>query len=293
MTDTVDVTAQERGAAWKAIGIFMALMLALSAVFDTLMAQRGAMSLLLVTGIMWSSGIAAILTCLLLRRPIASLPWRWGAWRWNWLAWALPIGYGLVMYVPVWLLGLGGSGFPNAETLADFSSQIVSGDVNIAAVVFCVILMGTLGVVASAARALGEEIGWRGFLIWEMRKVMPFWAVGLLSGLIWAVWHWPGILFTDYNAGTGNFVLQMALFTLSIVPMGIVYAYLAFRSGSLWPAVILHAAHNLFLQRIFTPLTVEGDGTHLYIDEFGILLPVVSVLLAAYFHWRARKDGIA
>lgn len=293
MTDTVDVTAQERGAAWKAIGIFMALMLALSAVFDTLMAQRGAMSLLLVTGIMWSPGIAAILTCLLLRRPIASLPWRWGAWRWNWLAWALPIGYGLVMYVPVWLLGLGGSGFPNAETLADFSSQIVSGDVNIAAVVFCVILMGTLGVVASAARALGEEIGWRGFLIWEMRKVMPFWAVGLLSGLIWAVWHWPGILFTDYNAGTGNFVLQMALFTLSIVPMGIVYAYLAFRSGSLWPAVILHAAHNLFLQRIFTPLTVEGDGTHLYIDEFGILLPVVSVLLAAYFHWRARKDGIA
>jgi uncharacterized protein len=293
MTDTLDVTAQERGAAWKAIGIFMALMLALSAVFDTLMAQRGAMSLLLVTGIMWSPGIAAILTCLVLKRPIASLPWRWGEWRWNWLAWALPIGYGLAMYVPVWALGLGGSGFPKAETLADFSSQIVSGDTNMAAVVFCVILMGTLGVVASAARALGEEIGWRGFLVWEMRKVMPFWAVGLVSGLIWAVWHWPGILFTDYNAGTGNFVLQMALFTLSIVPMGIVYAYLAFRSGSLWPAVILHASHNLFLQRIFTPLTAEGEGTHFYIDEFGILLPIVSVLLAVYFYWRAKKDGIA
>ncbi|KCZ94440.1 CPBP family intramembrane glutamic endopeptidase [Hyphomonas johnsonii] len=283
----------DRRAAWKAIAIFMALMLALSAVFDTLMAQRGGMSLLLVSGIMWSPGIAALLTCLILKRPIASLPWRWGEWRWNWLAWALPIGYGLVMYVPVWGLGLGGSGFPNAETLADFSSQIVSGETNIAAVVFCVVLMGTLGVVASAARALGEEIGWRGFLVWEMRKVMPFWAVGLLSGLIWAVWHWPGILFTDYNAGTGNFTLQMVLFTLSIVPMGIVYAYLAFRSNSLWPAVILHASHNLFLQRIFTPLTVEGEGTHMYIDEFGILLPIVSVVLAAYFYWRARRDGIA
>jgi uncharacterized protein len=287
------MTQDERGAAWKAIGIFMVLMLALSAVFDTLMAQRGAMSLLLVSGVMWSPGIAAMLTCLILKRPIASLPWRWGEWRWNWLAWALPIGYGLVMYVPVWVLGLGGSGFPNAETLADFSSQIVSGDMNMLAVVFCVILMGTLGVVASAARAMGEEIGWRGFLVWEMRKVMPFWAVGLLSGLIWAVWHWPGILFTDYNAGTGSFVLQMALFTVSIVPMGIVYAYLAFRSGSLWPAVILHASHNLFLQRIFTPLTVDGEGTHFYIDEFGILLPIMSVALAAYFYWRAKKDGIA
>jgi uncharacterized protein len=271
----------------------MVLMLALSAVFDTLMAQRGAMSLLLVSGIMWSPGIAAILTCLILRRPIASLPWRWGEWRWNWLAWALPIGYGLVMYVPVWALGLGGSGFPNAETLADFSSQIVTGDTNTSAVVFCVILMGTLGVVASAARAMGEEIGWRGFLVWEMRKVMPFWAVGLLSGLIWAMWHWPGILFTDYNAGGGNLVLQMALFTLSIAPTGIIYAYLAFRSGSLWPAVILHASHNLFLQRVFTPLTVPGDTTGFYIDEFGILLPVVSVAMAVFFYWRARKDGIA
>jgi uncharacterized protein len=246
-----------------------------------------------VSGIMWSPGIAAILTCLILRRPIASLPWRWGEWRWNWLAWALPIGYGLVMYVPVWALGLGGSGFPNAETLADFSSQIVTGDTNTSAVVFCVILMGTLGVVASAARAMGEEIGWRGFLVWEMRKVMPFWAVGLLSGLIWAMWHWPGILFTDYNAGGGNLVLQMALFTLSIAPTGIIYAYLAFRSGSLWPAVILHASHNLFLQRVFTPLTVPGDTTGFYIDEFGILLPVVSVAMAVFFYWRARKDGIA
>jgi hypothetical protein len=114
----------ERRNAWKAIGIFLLITVALSAVFDALMAKQGRMTLLMVTGVMWAPGIAAVLTCLYLRRSISSMPWSWGSWRWNWIAWALPIGYGLAMYVPVWVLGLGGSDFPNADTLSDWSSEI-------------------------------------------------------------------------------------------------------------------------------------------------------------------------
>ena len=284
----------ERRNAWRAIGIFLIITIALSAVFDTITALKGSSNLLLVTGVMWSPGIAAILTCVYLGRSVKSLPWSWGQWRWNWYAWALPIAYGLVMYLPVWLLGLGGSGFGNPETLAQWSGQITGeNEPSMAAIVFYVFLLATIGMVGTASRALGEEIGWRGFMIWEMRKVMPFWAIGLVSGLIWAAWHWPGILLSDYNAGEGNLVLQMFLFTLSIVPEGIVYAYFAFRSNSIWPAVILHAIHNRFIQQIYTPLTINGDGTHFYIDEFGILLPIMSCVLAVYFYRRAKADGIA
>lgn len=283
----------ERRNAWKAIGIFLLITIALSTVFDVLMAKQGQMTLLMVTGVMWAPGIAAVLTCLYLRRSVSSLPWSWGSWRWNWVAWALPIGYGLAMYVPVWVLGLGGSGFPNADTLSDWSSQITgTPETSLPAVLLFALIIGTIGIVGSASRALGEEIGWRGFMIWEMRKVMPFWAVGIMSGLIWAVWHWPGILFTDYNAGEGNLVLQMLLFTLSIAPEGIVYAYFSFKTNSLWPAVILHASHNLFIQQVFTPLTIRGDGTHFYIDEFGILLPITSCILAIYFYRRGKAEGL-
>lgn len=257
------------------------------------MAIRGSLNLILVTGIMWSPGLAAILTCLILKRPLASMPWAWGQWRWIWLAWALPIGYGLAIYAPVWSLALGGSGFGNAETLADWSRQLTgSADFTIAGTALYIVILGTVGLVGTASRALGEEIGWRGFMIWEMRKIMPFWAVGLLSGLIWSVWHWPGVLLADYNAGEGNFVLQMTLFTLAILPMGVIYAYITFRSHSLWPAVILHASHNLIIQQIYTPLTIRGEGTHFYIDEFGVLLPVVTVILAIYFYVRARREGL-
>ena len=147
-------------------------------------------------------------------------------------------------------------------TLSDWTNQITGGDEpNTVAILIAVVMLATIGMVGSAARALGEEIGWRGFMIWEMRKIMPFWTVGIFSGLIWAVWHWPAILFTDYNAGEGSF--------------------------------ILHASHNLFIQKIYTPLTIRGDGTHFYIDEFGIVMPTIGCVLAFYFYRRARKEGIA
>ena len=285
----------DKQAAWRAFGLFLVLMLGLSSIFYAMMISQGALNTLTVTGIMWSPGIAAILACLILKRPVASLPWRWGEWKWNGYAWLLPIVYGAVMYLPVWLFHLGGSAFGDPDALSGFAAIVAGPGEHPAALAMLggIVMTGTLGMAGSLSRALGEEIGWRGFMIWEMRKLMPFWAVGLLSGLIWGMWHWPGILFTDYNSGEGNLVVQMTLFTLSIAPTGIVYAYFAFRSNSLWPAAILHASHNLFLQRIYTPLTAKGEGTHLFIDEFGILLPITSVVLAVIFLWKAKKDGIA
>jgi membrane protease YdiL (CAAX protease family) len=283
-----------RRAAWRAIALFLLLMAALSAVFEGLMARIGAMTPYLVMGVMWCPGVAALLSCLTLRRDVRSLPWRWAPPRWIVASWLLPAGYGLAVYLPVWLLSLGGSGFGNTETISRWSQEVLGkGPGNLGGAIFFLFLLATLGVVKAGANALGEEIGWRGFLVWEMRKVMPFWMVGLGSGLIWAVWHYPGILMTNYSAGEGSRWLQVALFTASIVPTGVVFAYFAFRTNSLWPAAILHASHNCFIQQIYTPLTVKGPGTHLYIDEFGLLLPVASIALGAYFFRRARAEGIA
>jgi membrane protease YdiL (CAAX protease family) len=125
----------------------------------------------------------------------------------------------------------------------------------------------------------------------QKKDELTFRAVGIMSGLVWSIWYWPGILLTDYNAGEGNLLLQMLLFTLGIVPHGIIYAYFTCKSNSLWPAVILHASHNLFIQQVFTPFTIRGNGTHFSIDEFGILLPVVSCVVALFYFRHARAEG--
>jgi len=49
---------------------------------------------------------------------------------------------------------------------------------------------------------------------------------------------------------------------------------------------------NLFIQQAFTPLTVKGEGSHVYIDEFGIVTPILGCFLAAAFYLKARADGL-
>jgi membrane protease YdiL (CAAX protease family) len=54
-----------------------------------------------------------------------------------------------------------------------------------------VVLTGTTGMLSGVAAATGEEIGWRGFLVPELAKALPFTGVALVSGLIWAASHYP------------------------------------------------------------------------------------------------------
>jgi len=56
----------------------------------------------------------------------------------------------------------------------------------------------------------GEQLrhcAWRGdwlagFLVPQLAKVTSFTRLSLLSGLIWSLWHYPILLFADYNSGT-------------------------------------------------------------------------------------------
>ena len=275
----------------KAILLFVAITFVLSAVFIAGMIKLGAMEELYVTAVMWMPAVGALLTCRIMARPVASLPWQWGEWRFNIGAWALPLVAGFVAYSLVWLAGLGG--FPNLETVAAWSDRFgLSGAPTFIVISVGVIMLATAGIVGSLARALGEEIGWRGFLIWELRKLMPFWAVGLVSGVIWGLWHVPAILGTDYNAGVGNPAFQVSLFFANVIAASVIFAYFTFRSRSLWPAAILHASHNLFVQAIYTPLTIFGPETHKWVDEFGIMLPIIYTALAIYFIRRARREGL-
>jgi len=52
---------------------------------------------------------------------------------------------------------------------------------------------------------------------------------------------------------------------------------------------MLHASHNLFIQGFFDPLTVENARTKYFTGEFGLVLPIISLLLAVYF-WSRRKE---
>ena len=151
-----------------------------------------------------------------------------------------------------------------------------------------VVITATLGLVGKTSRAVGEEIGWRGFLVPELSKVVGFTGVGLISGLMWAAYHFPVLIFADYNAGTPVW-FGLSCFTLGVIAESYILAWLTLRSGSLWPAALLHGSHNLWIQSILTPLTSDTGPTKYIIDEFGFGL-VITTAIGAAIVWRRRGD---
>jgi membrane protease YdiL (CAAX protease family) len=91
----------------------------------------------------------------------------------------------------------------------------------------------------------GEEFGWRAYLL---PKLLPLgWRKAcLLIGVIWGVWHWP-VIFMGYEYGfsyPGFPWVGPLLFILVTFAFGTFLGWIAIRGGSVWPAVIGHAAIN-------------------------------------------------
>jgi membrane protease YdiL (CAAX protease family) len=71
--------------------------------------------------------------------------------------------------------------------------------------------------------------------------------------------------------------------------MSFIFTWFRLKSGSLWTGVMLHASHNLFIQSFFTPITANTKHTAWFSDEFGVVVPAVTVIFAIYF-WNRRKE---
>jgi membrane protease YdiL (CAAX protease family) len=238
---------------------------------------------------MWCPAIATIITLKLKKRPISSLNWNWGNWKYIRLSYIIPALYGLITYILIWILGFGS--IANEDTILNWAKELglvgIGNLKSIPIVIVAVVLLGTIEVIRSSATTLGEEIGWRGFLIWELRKVLSFTGVSIFSGLIWATWHWPIIVF--YGS---NIALELTTFYIVIVSMSFIMTYYTFKSISLWPAVIFHAVSNVFIQKILPGLTIKTEGAENWHGEYGIMFAIITLIFGIYYWRKAIKEKL-
>ena len=249
---------------------FLGLTFGLSAVLYGLIISAGSLGArggMYVLALMWSPGVSALVTRLIFQRNLRGQGWRPGSIRWLALAYVLPLGYAGVAYCLVWLAGLG------SVDLGRFRESVPT---------FLVV-----GSLQSLLSATGEELGWRGFLVPTLARSMSFTRTALVSGAIWAGWHVPLIVFADYNAGAPAWY-SVICFVIMVLGVSFPFAWLRLRSGSFWPAAILHATHNLFVQAFFDRVTVDTGPTEWFVSEFGAALAVTAVVTALVF-WRARE----
>ena len=155
-------------------------------------------------------------------------------------------------------------------------------------------------VVAAAVGTLGknvfEEGAWRGYLAPALRgRGLPDPWVWVISGTVWAVWHYPNYLFLFDESLTRAVwdVPPVVYATLGIVIMNLwapLFTELRLLSGSFWPGVIAHSVANLSqLPLAYGGLPIES-GKHLIVSPLAGLIPNAVVLGAGLLLW-ARRTG--
>lgn len=231
---------------------------------------------------MWAPGIAAIIvTRFVLKRPIRMLGLgRLGEKRAYLWAWLLPVGLAIATGFFSYLfspdkLDLSFPAFKQAMAAAPGGAAMPTGLI----VAIQIAISFTLGPLINMLLALGEELGWRGFLL---PSLLPLgqWRAILISGLIWGVWHAPAILQGhNYPSQPVLGVVMMMVFT---VLLGAILAWLYLRTGSPWAPALGHGTINavaglpvLFLTGINTTYT----GT--------LASPVGWIPLALFVGWLA------
>ena len=236
--------------------------------------------------------VAAFITKFVFQRNLRGMGWGWGKTRYQAAAYGLAFLLPLISFSLVWLLGFGG--FYDAAYITEAQTGIADMfGINISTtwVVMLVLIAvnGTVGMLV-AFGGIGEELGWRGFLVPELYKHYDFTKTSLISGAIWAIYHWP-LLILLMGPRLGVSPWPMLIFTLiGGIGLSTIMAWLRLRSGSVWTAVIFHMALNIHTQGFFQNLTIKTSWlTHYISGEYGLMLAIVSAAIA-YLFWRRRNS---
>ena len=234
---------------------------------------------------MWCPGIAAILTRLVSARSLRGLGWGWGGTG-KVLAGIVAVPFLLAgaVYAAVWALGFGAFDDTRAlESLGRLGLRGALAWIAVPALFLASVAMGT-------ASALGEEIGWRGLLSDRLMTLTSFSRTSLLVGLIWSVWHYPlvFVLLPQFRPEL-PVPYATACFTASVVGVSFFYTWLRQKTGSVWPAAILHSASNSS-QFLFEAMTRDTGVTHYFTYEYGIGFTLAIWIFLELF-WKRFPRG--
>ncbi len=149
------------------------------------------------------------------------------------------------------------------------------------------VLAFTIAIPVNMIATFGEEFGWRGYLLPKLAPLGGVWAA-LIVGVIWGLWHAPLIVLDSYNYPGHPWlgILMMIVFTTAL---SCIFAWLRFRSGSVWPSTLAHAALNA--QAGFA-LVFLSRGDSLIGAPLGILglLPMILFALWLIFTGKLKPE---
>ena len=133
------------------------------------------------------------------------------------------------------------------------------------------------GCTINALAALGEETGWRGWLLSALSPLGTTRAV-VFTGAVWGLWHAPLIAMGYEYEHQIPAALGIVLFTMFCMAFGTLLAWLRARSGSIWPAAIAHGTLNAFATLPFVLVAPEDSWDLVTSSIAGV--PAILMIMA-------------
>lgn len=122
---------------------------------------------------------------------------------------------------------------------------------------------------------LFEELGWRAFLLPELRRHHTALKAALVVGLFWIPWHLPELISDPSQRPVFQFVVLL-------MSQSIIFAWLYISTaGSLLVVMLAHAAYNSFARFLLADLTGEHYSRGWWV------MSGLSLIIAAAVIWYA------
>jgi uncharacterized protein len=129
--------------------------------------------------------------------------------------------------------------------------------------------------------ALGEELGWRGFVLPRMQARHSALKASLIIGILWGSWHLPLWL-------TGNESHPISLFVpfvIAVIASSVMYTWLYNNTGgSLFIVVLFHATSNLPITILISPMGSRGAQPFLIYVALMIVAAAAIVIATGAEH---------
>jgi uncharacterized protein len=138
---------------------------------------------------------------------------------------------------------------------------------------------------------LGEEIGWRGYVLFRLAEVTSGRRAALLTGAFHAIFHLPLLVLTTTYQSEGKrwIVVPMVMVTLTLA--GVWYGWLRLWSGSIWPVSLSHSTFNNVIEGVGGAAIATSPATMAYVTtETGAATMIIMIVVAGYLLTRRAAD---
>jgi len=246
-------------------------------------------SLTAVFPMMFTPGIAAIITAFIYKEKISGFGWKLGKPVYLSYGYILPIIVSLIGYGLLWITEYSDFTTEHVENIK--YAKMLGFELPVPFLVGLISKM-ILGTLLTVFFVFGEEVGWSGYLTPKLRKIYSIPATSILVGIYWSIWHYPAIIGGFYGSGTPLYI-SLPGFTLVLVGASFIRTVLIEKSNSIWGGVILHASHNIILMGLFVQMTVDNGiiDVNYLVSETGIFLGCVYILVGILF-WKLQMGKL-